>query len=108
MSQAERLEPIDEKILYYIHKSGPVFFMKLAKRLNEDAEMIRDRIKGLQERDFLERVTGTMVNYRVNKRGKVTKHRNHTYYNLTRKARLYIREHEVAHDINLRAPYKQA
>ena len=99
---------VDKEVLYYIHNTGPVFPAKLAKRLNREVAEVREAIERLKDGSWLERVSGAMVDYRLSKRTKITKHRNHTYYGLTRKARLYLRENPLDLDVNLRPPYKQA
>ncbi len=85
-----------------------MFITKLAKRLNEDPQRVKDRVKALEKAQYLERVTGTMISYRLDKRNKVSKHRNHTYYSLTRKGRRHFRNKDVDLDVNLRPPYLQA
>lgn len=102
---------LELRILTYIHRAGPVFLTKLAKRLDSEAEHVRQGLESLLEQGYLERVTGALVEYRLDKRSKVSKHRNHRYYDLTRKARhaLRRRDRELdALDLNLRPPYKQA
>lgn len=104
----ESLPPLDQKILYYIHKAGPVFITKLAKRLNRDVESVRQSVGRLKNHKYLERVGSPLVEYRLGKRSKVTKHRNHTYFDLTRKGRLLFRDKSIQIKVNLRPPYKQA
>jgi len=106
MNNTELTEP-ELKVMYYIFHSGPAFIKKLAARLNENNEILRNSIKNLQRLGYLERVTKTLVDYRLDKRNKVTKHRNHTYYDLTRKGRLCIRQFHGKIEVNLRPPYKQ-
>lgn len=93
--------------MYYVFHSGPVFIKKLATRLNEDIQTVQKNIETLQHKGYLERVTGTLVDYRINRRNKVTKHRNHTYYDLTRKGRLFMRHFNGTVEVNLKPPYKQ-
>jgi len=105
MNTRELTEP-ELKVLYYICHSGPAFIKKLASRLNEDNEILRKSVKNLQRLGYLERVTKTLIDYRLDKRNKVTKHRNHTYYNLTREGRLFMRRFNGNVDVNLKPPYK--
>jgi len=102
-----KLTEVELKIIYYIFHSGPAFNKKLTTRLNKDMQTVRNSVKNLKRLGYLERVTKTLVDYRLGKRHKVTKHRNHTYYDLTRKGRLFIRQFNGNVDINLRPPYKQ-
>lgn len=108
MASKHKPSGLDYKILYYIYNTGPVFTNKLAKRLNREIPEVREGIDRLRDQGYLERVTGSMIKWRVNKRNKVTKHRNHTYFDLTRKGRLLMRNSSEEPDINLRPPYKQA
>jgi predicted transcriptional regulator len=101
------LSDIELKILYYIQHSGPVFTKRLTARLNDDIQTVQKNIETLQHKGYLERVTRTLVDYRINKRNKVTKHRNHTYYDLTRKGRLFMRYFSGTVEVNLKPPYKQ-
>lgn len=101
------LNYLELKILYYIYHSGPSFIKKLAARLNEDIQTMRKSIMNLQRTEYLERVTKTLVEYRIDRRNKVTKHRNHTYYDLTRKGKLFMRNFHGKVDVNLRPTYKQ-
>jgi len=101
------LSDIELKILYYIYHSGPAFIKKLSARLDKDIQTLQSSIEALQRMEYLERVTGTMVEYRLNRRSKVIKHRNHTYYDLTRKGRLFMRHFQGKVEVNLRPPYKQ-
>jgi DNA-binding Lrp family transcriptional regulator len=102
------LSELELKVLYYVFRSGPAFIKKLSARLNEDNEVLHNSVKNLQRLGYLERVTKTLVDYRLDKRNKVTKHRNHTYYDLTRKGRLFMRRFNGNIEVNLRPPYKQA
>ena len=101
------LTDLELKILYYIHHSGPSFIKKLAARLNKDIQTMRKSVMTLQRLGYMERVTRTLVEYRIDRRNKVTKHRNHTYYDLTRKGKLFMRSFHGKVDVNLRPTYKQ-
>ena len=101
------LNDLEIKTMYYVFHSGPVFTKKLATRLNEDIQTVQKNIETLQYKGYLERVTRTLVDYRINRRNKVTKHRNHTYYDLTRKGRLFMRHFSGTVEVNLKPPYKQ-
>lgn len=102
------LSDVQQQVLYYIHKAGPAFINKLAKRLDSDVEPVRHAVESLRGAGYLERVTGANIEYRLDKRSKVSKHRNHAYFALTRKGRHLFRRSNVELDVNLRPPYKQA
>lgn len=102
------MNDLDVKIIYYIYKVGPAFIRKLAARLNQDQSNVKRRVTYLQKRKYLQRVEGRTVEYRTGKNTKVVKHRNHTYYELTKRGEHYIRKNNIRLDINLRPPYKQA
>ena len=101
------LSDIELKILYYIYHSGPAFIKKLSARMDNDIQTLQKSVEALQRMEYLERVSGTMVEYRLNRRNKIIKHRNHTYYDLTRKGRLFMRNFQGKVQVNLRPPYKQ-
>lgn len=106
-SNKSELSVLQTKILYYIHHSGPAFIKKLSTRLDTNVQTVQKGVETLQSKGYLERVTRTMVEYKINRRNKVTKHRNHTYYDLTRKGRLFMRNFHGKVEVNLRPPYKQ-
>jgi len=106
MNKSE-ISDIELKILYYIYHSGPAFIKKLSARMDNDIQTLQKSVEALQRMEYLERVSGTMVEYRLNRRNKVIKHRNHTYYDLTRKGRLFMRNFQGKVQVNLRPPYKQ-
>lgn len=95
-------------VLYYIHKAGPAFVNKLAKRLNSGVDAVRRAVDALLRAGYLERVAGSTIEYHPVKRTKVSKHRNHAYYSLTRKGRHLFRRNDPGLNVNLRPPYKQA
>ena len=103
----EALEDIELKILFYLYHSGEAFTKKLASRLNADIGAIKTSIAKLLNEGYLERVAGTLVNYRIDRKNKVTKHRNHTYYALTRKGKLLMRNFRGELKVNILPPYKQ-
>jgi len=104
----DNLNELDLKILYYIYNCGPVYIKKLSERLQKDFDTIRMHIKELQDIGYVERVSSRIVDYRVGRKNKVTKHRNHTYYDLTRKGRQLMRSMgNVDINMNLKAPYKR-
>ena len=102
------MDELDLKILYYIYNCGPVYIKKLSERLQKDFDTIRTHIKKLRSVDYIERVSCRMVDYRINRKNKVIKHRNHTYYDLTRKGRQLMRSmRDNDMNVNLKAPYKR-
>jgi predicted transcriptional regulator len=107
IQKTEELNNLDIKILYYIHNAGPAYIKKLGQRMHEDFETIRQHTKKLQRLGFIERVSGRIVDYQINRRNKATKHRNHTYYDVTRKGRQFIRNTEIDVDVDLKPPYKR-
>ena len=96
------------KILYYLYHAGPAFAAKLASRLNQELQTLKGHIRTLQDEGYVERVQGTIVDYRPEKGQRVRKHRNHTYYQLTRKGKRMMRNFQGRIEVNLRPPYMQA
>ncbi|SMP03712.1 Uncharacterized protein SAMN06265339_0139 [Desulfurobacterium pacificum] len=108
MNNRNNLNELEIKILYYIHQTGPAYIKKLCQRLREDNDTIRKHIKKLEQLGYLERVSGRLVEYRIDRRNKVVKHRNHTYYDITRKGKHFIRRTKLTDiEVDLKPPYKR-
>ena len=89
--EQEKEDEIDIEILKFIDYAGPEYAWRLSININISWEEARERLKNLMDKGFLERVPGNMLeNYHREKNW--TKHMNHTYYRITRKGRLYLRE----------------
>lgn len=83
-------DDMDLKILEYIEYMGAEYSAMLSTKMGLDIEETRSRLNILLEKDLLERVQGTMLdNYHRQKDW--TKHMNHTYYQLSRRGELYLR-----------------
>ncbi|MBM7623182.1 DUF2250 domain-containing protein [Sporohalobacter salinus] len=83
-------DKIDIQILKYIEYMGPEYAAMLSTKMKLDIEKTRRRLDILLDKKLLERVQGTMLdNYHRKKDW--TKHMNHTYYKLSRKGKLYLR-----------------
>jgi len=89
------LTELDFLILRHHQTFGIDYSLKVAAELHQPRQAVFDRHGRLRELDLLERVKPLMVQYR---KGQTTnrwiKHRNHTYYQLTKKGELYLRFHE--------------
>ena len=77
------------ELLLDIERSGPDCAKFISRRLNRPLKEIMDELRALEGLGWLERVRGTFLMKRGFKR---PKHMNHTYYGLSRKAELYLRE----------------
>ncbi|WP_271629553.1 DUF2250 domain-containing protein [Caldicellulosiruptor sp. DIB 104C] len=97
-------ELLDLTILAYLKKLGPEYAKLLAIRLGLSLEESRRRLQSLEERGFIKRVERRIVKY-YHRRRKSVKHRNHTYYELTREGELFLREAKKKIDINLGIEY---
>ena len=106
-SSKRTLDEVDLKILYYIYNAGPAYIKKLSQRIHKDFETVRNHVKKLEKLGYLERVSGRLVEYRIDRRNKVTKHRNHTYYDVTRKGRHFMRNADINVTVDLTPPYKR-
>lgn len=78
------MSELEKKIVIAIYKIGPTFISKLANRILENQNEVRDCIRKLIKEKLLERVENIMVEYKTKEANIVVKHRNHTYYKLTR------------------------
>ncbi len=109
--RSDELTEIELKILKY-HKIMGADYSKLVShrfglKLCEAMKIHQD----LFEKGLLEKVSGRIIDYHTNvKRMKTVKHRNHTYYVLSREGKLFLREYEQNFgeiDLDLKYPYKR-
>ncbi|MBD3258519.1 DUF2250 domain-containing protein [candidate division GN15 bacterium] len=90
------LEAADFAILKHHRDYDVDYSLKVARMLKLDKQEVFDRHKKLRAAGLLERVDAVMIQYRKGVvDNKWIKHRNHTYYGLTDKGRLYL-EHWLA------------
>ncbi len=83
------LEEEDWKILKDLYATAPDCAKFLSRRLRLDLADTMRRLKELENMGFLERIEGRFLK----KKGlRKPKHMNHTYYELSRPARLYLRK----------------
>ncbi len=82
------LEEEDWRILKDLYALAPDCAKFLSRRLRLDLEETRRRLRRLESLGFLERVQGRFLKKKGLRR---PKHMNHTYYELAREARLYLR-----------------
>lgn len=87
MRQVKNLEPSDWKILEDLFYNEPDCAKFISRRLNLDLKITMDRLKYLEELDMVERVKPTFI-----KKNNKIKHRNHTYYNLKREVRKFLKK----------------
>lgn len=97
-------ELLDLTILAYLKKLGPEYAKLLAIRLGLSLEESRKRLQSLEERGLIKRVERRIVKY-YHRRRKSVKHRNHTYYELTREGELFLRQARKEIDINFDIEY---
>ncbi|RUM88584.1 MAG: DUF2250 domain-containing protein [Thermodesulfatator sp.] len=82
------LDEEDWRILRDLYALAPDCAKFLSRRLGMDLAETMRRLRRLQSLGFLERVTGRFLK----KKGlRKAKHMNHTYYELSREARLFMR-----------------
>ena len=86
-----QLDDIDLGILRHHRDFGIDYSLKVARDRGVSKEIAFDRHRKLRDIGLLERVEPTMVQYRKGVvKHKWIKHRNHTYYGLTKKGELYL------------------
>jgi predicted transcriptional regulator len=105
----DTLDLVDHKILKYLRLMGPEYPWLLSLRIEIPYEEARERLERLRSAGHLTRVSGRIVTYRQQRRLKTTKHRNHTYYGLTRQGKASLKDLEAGRevDLNLHFPYKR-
>lgn len=85
------LEEIDWRVLQLHAEVGVDYSLKVARLLHEDKQAVFDSHQKLREMGLLARVEPLIIQYRKGVvDNKWIKHRNHTYYDLTEKGRLYL------------------
>ncbi|MGL4862880.1 MAG: DUF2250 domain-containing protein [Cetobacterium sp.] len=88
------MSELEKKIVLIIYKIGPTFISKLANRILENQNEVRECVKELIKNKLLERVENIMVEYKTKEANVVVKHRNHTYYKLTKNGEKKAKELE--------------
>ena len=88
------MSELEKKIVLTIYKIGPTFISKLANRILENQNEVRESVKELIKNKMLERVENIMVEYKTKESNVVVKYRNHTYYKLTKNGEKKARELE--------------
>ena len=88
--EEETEEETDLEILKFIEYVGPEYAWRLGINLDLETAEARERLQKLVTKGLLERVQGTMLK-RYHREEDWGKHMNHTYYNLSRKGKLYLR-----------------
>ncbi|MGL4687243.1 MAG: hypothetical protein ACRCVS_01000 [Fusobacteriaceae bacterium] len=78
------MNELEMKIVLTISKIGPTFVSKLANRILEKQTDVKESVKILVAEKILVRVENIMVNYKTKESNVVIKHRNHTYFELTK------------------------
>ena len=92
----ELLDDADFRILQHHFRLGCDYSIAVAVALRLDESVVFERHRRLRTMGLLERVEPRIIRYRKNiVPGKWIKHRNHTYYELTDKGKLYLRYYEA-------------
>jgi hypothetical protein len=85
------LDELDFKILKHHKTYGVDYSLKVARVLHVDKQAVFESHARLKEMNLLERVKKLIIQYRKGiVDNKWIKHRNHTYYDLTEKGKLYL------------------
>lgn len=100
------MNELEKKIVLTIYKIGPTFISKLANRILENQNEVRECIRILIKDKILERVENIMVQYKTKEANVVVKHRNHTYYKLTKLGEKKAKELEEEREFEVREAFK--
>ena len=100
------MSKLKRKIILTIDQIGPTFISKLANRILENQNEVRECVRELIKEKVLERVENIMVEYKTKEDNVVTKHRNHTYYKLTKLGEKKAKELEEIEDFTVREAFK--
>lgn len=82
------ISKIQKSIILDIEKAGPDCAKFISRRLNVALDVTMKELQTLEHNGWIERVKGTFL---MKKGLRRPKHMNHTYYDLTRQARLFLR-----------------
>ncbi|RIV19229.1 DUF2250 domain-containing protein [Alicyclobacillaceae bacterium I2511] len=93
---------VDVKILAYFKALGPDYAKLVAFRFGLSLENSRARLERLELAGFIEKVEGRIVKY-YHRRVKAVKHRNHTYFQITKDGEQFLRD-ESAADLHWKKP----
>lgn len=88
MSELDKLNPTLKKILDDIFINGPDCAKFISRRLSLELRFTMDSLSELEKMELLEKVQGTFL---MKPGMKKPKHMNHTYYKISRKAKLLYR-----------------
>lgn len=100
------MSELEKKIIVAIDRIGPTFISKLANRMLENQNDVRECVKKLSKEKILERVENIMVEYKTKEDNVVVKHRNHTYYKLTKLGERKASELEELEEFQIREAFK--
>ena len=84
----ESLTQTERDVLFHIYKHGPDCAKFISRQLRLELAEAMQILRALHQKGWLERVKGRFLKP---KGWRQAKHMNHTYYELTRKARLALR-----------------
>ncbi|MDA8064059.1 MAG: DUF2250 domain-containing protein [Thermaerobacter sp.] len=84
------LDGLDLRVLSYLRALGPDYAKLLSFRFGTPLGEMRECLERLAAAGLVERVEGRIVRY-YHRRLKSTKHRNHTYYAITREGERLLR-----------------
>jgi len=84
----QSLSLTERAILEHLYNHGPNCAKFIARKLTLDLKDVMDLLKTLQKQGWIQRVEGRFLKP---KGWRKTKHMNHTYYTLTREAKLLLR-----------------
>lgn len=100
------MSDLEKKIIVAIDTIGPTFVSKLANRILENQNEVRECVRKLIKEKVLERVENIMVEYKTKEDNIVVKHRNHTYYKLTKLGEKIAKEIEEIEGLEIREAFK--
>lgn len=105
------LSELELRILKYHKIMGPDYSKLISYRFHITLQEAFDIHKKLFDIGLLEKVSAPIINYHSkDKRLKTLKHRNHTYYELSRLGKLLLRDYENKYkevSLNLQLPFKR-
>ncbi len=100
------MNELEKKIILTIFTIGPTFISKLANRILENQQNVKIAVDKLVVTGILERVENLMVSYKTKDNNVVIKHRNHTYYDLTKAGKKVAKTLPIEENLEIREAFK--
>ncbi len=87
-----KLDDLEIAVLKYHKHKGCDYSKSLSRVLHIPLQKAFEVHKKLFELGYLEKINSRLTKYKINSKTKITKHRNHTYYQLSQIGKQFIKD----------------